>query len=65
MPGWMAALARLNPLTYAVDGGRSLMVGSGAGGPFPAPYPEAVLALLAFNAVTVYLAYKRAKRHVA
>lgn len=65
MPGWMAALARLNPLTYAVDGGRSLVVGSGAGGPFPVPYLEAVLALLAFNAVTVYLAYKAAKRHVA
>lgn len=65
MPGWMAALAQLNPLTYAVDGGRSLVVGSGAGGPFPAPYPEAVLTLLAFNAVTVYLAYKRARRRVA
>ncbi|MER3403576.1 MAG: hypothetical protein C4337_09920 [Armatimonadota bacterium] len=65
MPGWMAALARLNPLTYAVDGGRSLVVGSGAGVPFPGPYPEAVLALLAFNVAVIYLTYKAAKRHVA
>ncbi|NLG68680.1 MAG: ABC transporter permease, partial [Firmicutes bacterium] len=26
MPGWMAALARLNPMTYAIDAVRSLML---------------------------------------
>jgi len=60
MPGGMAALAQINPLTYAVDGGRSLVVGLGAG-----RYPEAVLALLAFNVAVIYLTYKAAKRHVA
>lgn len=27
MPGWLAVLARLNPMTYAIDGARALVLG--------------------------------------
>jgi len=30
MPGWLKALARINPLTYEVDGMRALMVRGGS-----------------------------------
>jgi ABC-2 type transport system permease protein len=33
MPGWMAALARLNPMTYAINGVRTIVLSGWQAGP--------------------------------
>ncbi|MBR7835396.1 ABC transporter permease [Actinospica durhamensis] len=49
MPGWLQPLSRINPLTYEVDGLRSLLIGS----PTDMPLNLAVLAGSTLLAVTV------------
>lgn len=61
MPGWLAAVARLNPMTYAVSGGRALVVGDGGATPFL----SVVAALLVFDLTMLYLAHRAARRHIA
>ena len=49
MPGWLQALARVNPLTYQVDALRALMIDGG-----PSTYPIALdIAVLAATVVVL------------
>ena len=61
MAGWMRLLARVNPLTYAVDGMRSLIV-VGWDGPV---LLRMVVALLLFDAVVIWLGGRVLRRHLA
>jgi ABC-2 type transport system permease protein len=50
MPGWMAVVARLNPLTYAIEAMRTLVIRGWAGG---IAWSLAVLALVAVLCLTL------------
>jgi ABC-2 type transport system permease protein len=60
MPGWMATLARLNPLTYAIDVARAAAV---QGVPWDV-LPQALAALLLVDAVCLGLAVRTFQRKV-
>lgn len=61
MPAWLAAIAWFNPMTHAVDSARSLVVG----GATASRLLTMVLALVLFNALTIALAHRSARRHLA
>jgi len=58
MPGWLQAMARLNPVTYAVDALRALL----AGGPTARPVLLAVAWIAGLVVVFVPLAVRRYRR---
>jgi ABC-2 type transport system permease protein len=53
MPGWLQVIARINPLSYMVDGLRGLMV---AGGPHTNSYLVDFGAMFAITAILIALA---------
>jgi ABC-2 type transport system permease protein len=61
MPGWMAALARVNPMTYAVNGMRTLVV---SGWDWPGLLRMAA-ALLVFDAVSLVLGSLALRRRIS
>jgi ABC-2 type transport system permease protein len=61
MPGWLASLAQLNPMTYAVSGGRALVMETEE----PVSFLSVVAALLLFNLIMLFVAYRAARRHLA
>jgi ABC-2 type transport system permease protein len=61
MPGWMAALARVNPMTYAVNGMRTLVV---SGWDWPGLLRMAA-ALLVFDAVSLGLGSLALRRRIS
>jgi ABC-2 type transport system permease protein len=56
MPGWLQALARVNPLTYEVHGMRQLMLGISTGGTLWVDFAVVAgfLALMAAIAARLY-----------
>lgn len=60
MPGWLQAFAKANPLTSVIDATRGLMLG----GPVAEPLLDALLWMLAIQAVFVPLAIARYRRRV-
>ncbi len=61
MPGWLGAMARFNPITYAVDAARALVIG----GATIRGLSAMTLALWLFIAFTMFLAHRAAQRHLA
>ena len=61
MPAWMNMLAWVNPVTYAVDGMRSLIL-SGWNGP---SLLRIVVVLLVFDTVMFFLGSRVLRRHLA
>lgn len=61
LPGWMRLLARVNPMTYAIDGMRSLILTGWEG----SPLIQMAIVLLVFDAVVFWLGAKILRRHVA
>jgi ABC-2 type transport system permease protein len=61
MPGWMQVLARANPLTYAIDGMRSLII-VGWDGPV---LLRMAVALLVFDGVVIWLGNRVLRRHLS
>jgi ABC-2 type transport system ATP-binding protein len=61
MPDWLASLAQLNPMTYAVSGGRALVMETEE----PVSFFTVVAALLLFNLIMLFVAYRAARRHLA
>ncbi|HEV8336787.1 MAG TPA: ABC transporter permease [Candidatus Polarisedimenticolia bacterium] len=61
MPGWMAALARVNPMTYAVNGMRTLVV---SGWDWPGLLRMAAV-LLVFDAVSLVLGSLALRRRIS
>jgi ABC-2 type transport system permease protein len=59
MPGWLHALARVNPLTYEVLGMRRMLLGTGGEGPLWLDF-LVVIAFLAAMAAAATRAYPRA-----
>ncbi len=53
MPNWLKAISHINPLTYQVDGLRSLMLGTAATQPLGLWTDFTVLALVLFVLVAV------------
>jgi ABC-2 type transport system permease protein/oleandomycin transport system permease protein len=60
MPGWLQAFAKANPVTSVIDATRGLMLG----GPVAEPLFDAILWMLAIQAVFVPLAIARYRRRV-
>jgi len=60
MPGWLQAFAKANPVTSVIDATRGLMLG----GPVAEPLLDAILWMLAIQAVFVPLAIARYRRRV-
>ncbi len=58
MPGWMRAVARLNPMTYAIDAQRALIMS----GWQAAPLAGTVGALIAFDLCCVVAATAAVRR---
>lgn len=56
MSGFMKTAALLNPMTYAIEGSRSIMLGGGM------PLSEVFAALLLFNVVCVLIASRSMKK---
>lgn len=61
MPGWMSWLARINPMTYAIDGIRSLILP----GWYGTSMTRVVLALAVFNALCLYVSTRTFRRNLA
>ena len=61
MPAWMRMLAWMNPMTYAVDGMRSLIV-SGWDGP---ALLRMMIVLVVFDVLMFFLGSRVLRRHLA
>lgn len=61
LPLWMQTIARMNPMTYAIDGMRSLIL-SGWNGPL---LLKMGMVLLAFDTVMLWLGSRVLRRHLA
>ncbi len=61
LPSWMRIVAELNPMTYAIDGMRSLVLSGWDG----QPLIRMVLVLLIFDAAAFWLGSRVLRRHLA
>jgi ABC-2 type transport system permease protein len=61
LPAWMRFLAQVNPMTYAIDGMRSLVL-SGWNG---SALAEMTIVLFLFDAATLWLGSTILRRHLA
>jgi ABC-type polysaccharide/polyol phosphate export permease len=60
MPGWLQAFVKANPVTSVIDAARGMMLG----GPVAEPLVDAVIWMVAIQAVFAPLAIARYRRRV-